>query len=866
MITKTDKQKQLNTKIRTFHWPQMKITDNTLYDIYATFRPEATEVMTDLGNCVQEAILDCQRNRMFTTDAYISNVKKHIQKYPRIAVNDFDVKVDKLDQYGNPWEDWMDGKSIFNKENPLSALGDKHGNTTFFPVPLVEEKSEKMPSWNTFWDPIKSAEKSNVTETQSGLNQEVFSRLDYVSEYLKDASKPEKYKVVKGDSLWKISEKYLGDGSRYQELLSLNKNKGTDFELIHPGQIIILPDEVKNAKNGFDSQKLQKSIAKAQSIINLIPKVEETNTRQEFELTLNKTGKVKEILSNIQGKFENAKAVNKAKKLEKSQAVLFSALLELDNMEAAVNKKKRELITDNQLAMIEQLTYIKDAADAVDVDLKLKGGKSIAYILNQFTEDALKKLESLGNEEISGALVSGAEWASIIRYLKSDKDISELVLGKKKMRGKVPLILTFHRKGDLKEAIVAFKGTTDTSEISEWADNVEGLISYDTKAQEEAFNFIEGLKYSDITVIGHSKGGNKAIYTAIRSDKVTRAVSYDGQGFSQQFLDKYQKKIKAKAKNIKNYSLSTDFVNVLMFPIPEAELIWTRGYGVDSVGQNHSPNSFFVTDENGRLKLDADGRPQMEEIPQDESMKKLHEFVNFLMNISSFEDKQDIVKYVSELVKLMFGDKSSSEKIIDHIISAPDTLAMIAAYLVKYMYVYDLDENYVRQLVNSLGLDSLDNFLTFYVPIIDPLYGNINYLKIDGFAALIGLMKSNLTDKAPDSIIEWALGNFAPYGIDLKDLWEKVESKINEIGDVNPETANKNAQPNTKMEVNVSYNINCINEFEPKLTKQEVLKVLPFQLRTRIIPDEDKIFRWFYNKLVNKLEQDLSASSAGVYT
>lgn len=46
------------------------------------------------------------------------------------------------------------------------------------------------------------------------------------------------YTVQKGDTLWKIAKKYLGDGSKYTALVQLNGLKNAN--LIHPGQVIRL--------------------------------------------------------------------------------------------------------------------------------------------------------------------------------------------------------------------------------------------------------------------------------------------------------------------------------------------------------------------------------------------------------------------------------------------------------------------------------------------------------------------------------------------------------------------------------------------------------------------------------------------------
>ena len=55
------------------------------------------------------------------------------------------------------------------------------------------------------------------------------------------APKRESYTVQSGDCLWNIAKKYLGDGSRYQEIYDLNKNKITNPNLIYPGQTLALP-------------------------------------------------------------------------------------------------------------------------------------------------------------------------------------------------------------------------------------------------------------------------------------------------------------------------------------------------------------------------------------------------------------------------------------------------------------------------------------------------------------------------------------------------------------------------------------------------------------------------------------------------
>lgn len=59
-----------------------------------------------------------------------------------------------------------------------------------------------------------------------------------------EKSVPKTYTVVNGDSLWKIAQKYLGDGSRWNEIYTYNNNKsiiGGNPNLIKAGQVLAIP-------------------------------------------------------------------------------------------------------------------------------------------------------------------------------------------------------------------------------------------------------------------------------------------------------------------------------------------------------------------------------------------------------------------------------------------------------------------------------------------------------------------------------------------------------------------------------------------------------------------------------------------------
>ena len=114
------------------------------------------------------------------------------------------------------------------------------------------------------------------------------------------------------------------------------------------------------------------------------------------------------------------------------------------------------------------------------------------------------------------------------------------------------------------EAVVAFRGTT-TGE--EWYDNFAAANQADGAHQIAAREYLEGLDlsgYETVTVTGHSKGGNKAMYCAVLCEEVDRCVSFDGQGFSDEFMIKYGDRIRLRQGRIENHCAGGDYINILL--------------------------------------------------------------------------------------------------------------------------------------------------------------------------------------------------------------------------------------------------------------------------------------------------------------
>ena len=50
------------------------------------------------------------------------------------------------------------------------------------------------------------------------------------------------YTVESGDSLWKIAEKFYGDGSQWRKIHEANRATIDDPDVIHPGQQLTIPE------------------------------------------------------------------------------------------------------------------------------------------------------------------------------------------------------------------------------------------------------------------------------------------------------------------------------------------------------------------------------------------------------------------------------------------------------------------------------------------------------------------------------------------------------------------------------------------------------------------------------------------------
>ena len=252
------------------------------------------------------------------------------------------------------------------------------------------------------------------------------------------------------------------------------------------------------------------------------------------------------------------------------------------------------------------------------------------------------------------AEINEEEFYSLIESIKVEKNIFENVyflnienslIGNKNCTENL-VNMTLKYKNNL---VFVFKGTSGTYE---WVDNVRGTYVADTKRQVKALQYFDKMYklYADsvdkIYITGHSKGGNKAQYIGVlrgQDPKIKHIYSFDGQGFSDLFFDKYKDLIQKNKKKITSISNENDFVNILM-KLAVGNKIYiksktTKGKDKDKIAQMthlfggwHSPYSMLILKDN-KLHIN-------EETNQSEVMKTVGDLFRYYSKKMSFEDNR----------------------------------------------------------------------------------------------------------------------------------------------------------------------------------------------------------------------------------
>lgn len=202
-------------------------------------------------------------------------------------------------------------------------------------------------------------------------------------------------------------------------------------------------------------------------------------------------------------------------------------------------------LTYEELILLDNLIYLQ--LDALEND------ELINIVDRLIISDRFDEIE------LCSIKISKEEWRKVLIQIRSKPKLMELrITNIDNKYTRSIRTACFVDKQD--NATVVFRGTVTEGE---WKDNGQGAYEHDTKDQIEALDYINNLEFKDIIVTGHSKGGNKAQYVTILSNKVSKCISINGQGFSNEFIIKYKNEIKRNKSKIICINSKYDYVYCL---------------------------------------------------------------------------------------------------------------------------------------------------------------------------------------------------------------------------------------------------------------------------------------------------------------
>ena len=294
-------------------------------------------------------------------------------------------------------------------------------------------------------------------------------------------------------------------------------------------------------------------------------------------------------------------------------------------------------LTNEQLVMLDALCYYSELSnyyfpvfDEEKQAYKYKTIENFVLDAGQYTT-CFNGILELSDEELG--------MNAILDWINSDSVLSRLVVvypGKDYDMTTTASVCLVDPQTN--EVYVIFGGNYaqgeyeyNGKEMCTWADNFIGAFVEKTEEQERALDFYkEAISAAkdylnnnnidtsnlEITVSGHSAAGNMAQYVTVMydgPDSISRCVSVDGQGFSQEFIDKHSSEIAANASKITSILPSTSIVGSLMNRLPGIQQIYidvdcvsssmTQINGMEELIRTHMPAELF--DSNGVLRQET---------------------------------------------------------------------------------------------------------------------------------------------------------------------------------------------------------------------------------------------------------------------
>lgn len=389
--------------------------------------------------------------------------------------------------------------------------------------------------------------------------------------------------------------------------------------------------------------------------------------------------------------------------------------------------------------------------------------------IGDFAEGVISAFSRIDDEYEYSTGVTGAEYKQIIGAVKRNAHLCGLIVMEVHIEaaadGGGKSVFLYDPAAN--EALVVFKGTESNAE---WVDNVSGLCRVPTEFQENALKWFRSLdleSYDTITVTGHSKGGNKSKYITIMDDRVTNCFSFDGQGFSDEFIKKYAEEIRRNESKITNIIAESDFVNILLNDVGQKKFYLGTNYGRLGFAENHCANAILFFDEEGDCSIWEARKGQ------DERMKDVDVMLNSFIRSQSMSSREGVAGMLGNVI--VHAMSSDTEGIIGVLSDEQfsDAAAELLAFILRYKEEKPKMVESVRTILYengfSTGILGIMNFVTNHEIILEFIGESPD--------TIIEMLQLN---EAPKSVIKLLTSHIELFGFMVKVA--KKMRKINPIG------------------------------------------------------------------------------------
>lgn len=381
-------------------------------------------------------------------------------------------------------------------------------------------------------------------------------------------------------------------------------------------------------------------------------------------------------------------------------------------------------LTTRELLLLNNLMYMPNTPPMCDIDINNFGPDTT---VGEIVDMILSNRDQFAHRDDSRELMTNQEWLDLLEAVQSDPHLRDVVL-----------VTTYEDNGaegsgggqsalfvdpSNNEAIVVFQGTA----AKEWKDDFLGGTrthtsdGVSTMQQEHALEWYRSLaldKYSSITLTGHSKGGNKAKYITVLDDSVTRCVSFDGQGFSDDFMTHYSDRIAANQGKISNHNADYDYVNLILNDIGETHYYKGNNIGYGGFAENHCPNAHF-SKENGVLT--------MTETPRPHEMEVMDEYLNSMLRAIPPEKREEYLATIGEAVEMALG-AGDFEGAVEYLLRPENTecAGFILGYTTAYIRDHPEAADSIRSVLDRFGMGEFSAYVdTFEDVVNNPLFKHL---------------------------------------------------------------------------------------------------------------------------------------------